>query len=95
MTADVVNLQAVVSRDPPDELVIAEIEKLLDKARSGQLRCFAWAAVYPEWETGCDWTLGSYSAEMMAAISDLQFRYALMRYEARVAEGLPDTPPAA
>lgn len=56
MSDNIVQLQAVAKRDPPDPLVIAEIEKLLERARSGQIRCFAWAAAFPDWETGCDWT---------------------------------------
>ncbi len=83
MTADnVVKLGAKLSApNPPSQNVIDELEDLLVRAKRGELRAIAYACVNLDRQTSTGWTEAPYSPEIMAAVCDLFYRFAMMRRE--------------
>lgn len=75
-----------VDREPVAK-VVERLEWLLERAKRGEIRCLGFAVVNLEGTTGDGWApgRGPYSHELMASITDLQFRYARFRYENDVA----------
>lgn len=86
MSAEILTLPGQPLQTPrssePQPDVIAFIEALLVRAKSGDIQAIAVATVLNAEETGDGWKPGktAYSHQLMAAIGDLQFRYARRRH---------------
>lgn len=97
MSAEIVALPGadvpVDARTAPCQEVVEALEDLLKKAKEGRVRAIAVAVVENCELTGEGWypSEHSFSHQMMASISDLQFRYARSRAgrSAYLAEGEP------
>ena len=59
------------------EDVVAELEALLEDARAGIIRGFAFAAITPEGARRYNWMGGASAPDLMSALSVLQFEFML------------------
>lgn len=75
-------LRVIGSETPaPIDEVVKMCEKLLAQAKAGELRTMAVVCAYDDASTYADWTTTRFGNEMMAAVSDLFWRFAYARYD--------------
>ena len=68
--------------------VLEELEKLMEQAKSGELRQIAFVCVYPDRSTDADWSTGDYAPELCAGIMDLFWRIGSERFLRAYPNGL-------
>jgi hypothetical protein len=60
----------------PDEKLIAVLERILDRARSGELTMMAYVIIEPNGTIGTGWAGDGSANVMLGAVSGLQARFA-------------------
>lgn len=82
MGADIVDLTGkpitIGHNLPPNQEVVDKLESLLERAKTGEIRAIAIAAVHPGHKVGTTFATGNelVSHDLMAAVSYLFHRYA-------------------
>lgn len=74
--------------------VIEMARRLLSEAESGELRALAVVCAYSSGDTYADYTANPFGNQMMAAISDLQWRFSYARYCNTIKGNPPPLDPA-